>query len=187
MPGWPRRLYVGRTIEHDVEVHLAGRLELSGREVRDGAHTPEAADWLLERLPQPGGYVVVASILADKDADGILARLARAGSTLVATRSTNERALPADALAAAAAPWFDRVETVADPNAALARAHEPRAGACSSRARSISSRISRTLTDMRAMMRPRDRVTVFLFAVFLLVLFVGLSFAAGYLLGRMLL
>jgi hypothetical protein len=37
------------------------------------------------------------------------------------------------------------------------------------------------------MMRPRDRVTVFLFAVFLLALFVGLSFAAGYLLGRVLL
>ena len=40
---------------------------------------------------------------------------------------------------------------------------------------------------MRTMMRPRDRVSVFLFALFLLVLFVGLSFAAGYLLGRMLL
>jgi hypothetical protein len=37
------------------------------------------------------------------------------------------------------------------------------------------------------MMRPGDRVSVFLFALFLLVLFVGLSFAAGYLLGRMLL
>ena len=97
-------LYLGRPIEHDVEVRLAGRLELNGSEVRDGAHTPEAADWLLERLPEPGGYVVVASILADKDAAGILARLARAGATLVATRSTNERALPAEAVAAAAAP-----------------------------------------------------------------------------------
>jgi hypothetical protein len=37
------------------------------------------------------------------------------------------------------------------------------------------------------MMRPGDRVSVFLFALLLLVLFVGLSFAAGYLLGRMLL
>ena len=72
----------------------------NGSEVRDGAHTPEAAEWLLERLPEPGGYVVVASILDDKDAAGILERLARAGSTLVATRSTNERALPAEALAA---------------------------------------------------------------------------------------
>ena len=37
------------------------------------------------------------------------------------------------------------------------------------------------------MMRRSDRVTVFLFAVFLLALFVGLSFAAGYGLGRILL
>ena len=41
--------------------------------MRDGAHTPEAVDWLLERLPRPLDYVVVASILGDKDADGILA------------------------------------------------------------------------------------------------------------------
>ena len=86
--------YVGRAIEHDVEVRLAGRLEVNGTEVRDGAHTPEAADWLLERLPEPHSYVVVASILDDKDAAGILARLGAAGSTLVATQSTNERALP---------------------------------------------------------------------------------------------
>ena len=106
-------------------MHLAGRLELNGSEVRDGAHTPEAADWLLERLPEPGDYVVVASILADKDAAGILARLAKAGATLVATRSTNERALPAEARRRRRPqPWFDRVETVADPHAALARAHE---------------------------------------------------------------
>jgi hypothetical protein len=37
------------------------------------------------------------------------------------------------------------------------------------------------------MMRPRDRASIFLFALFLLVLFVGIAFAAGYLLGRMLL
>ena len=61
---------------------------MRGTEVRDGAHTPEAVDWLLERLPEPGDYVVVASILDDKDAAGILERLAAAGSTLVATQST---------------------------------------------------------------------------------------------------
>jgi hypothetical protein len=37
------------------------------------------------------------------------------------------------------------------------------------------------------MTRARERITVFLFALFLLVLFVGLSFAAGYGLGRILL
>jgi hypothetical protein len=37
------------------------------------------------------------------------------------------------------------------------------------------------------MTRARDRITVFLFAILLLVLFVGLAFAAGYGLGRILL
>jgi len=35
--------------------------------------------------------------------------------------------------------------------------------------------------------RARERITVFLFALFLLVLFVVLAFAAGYGIGRMLL
>jgi hypothetical protein len=37
------------------------------------------------------------------------------------------------------------------------------------------------------MTRARERITVFLFAFFLLALFVGLAFAAGYGLGRILL
>ena len=71
--------YLGHPTTAEVQVALAGRLELRDGEVRDGAHTPEAVDWLLERLPRPHDYVVVASILADKDADAILDRLARAG------------------------------------------------------------------------------------------------------------
>jgi hypothetical protein len=37
------------------------------------------------------------------------------------------------------------------------------------------------------MTRPGDRISVFLFAFVLLALFVGLTFAAGYLLGKILL
>jgi dihydrofolate synthase/folylpolyglutamate synthase len=103
------------------EAALPGRLELRDDGVRDGAHTPEAVDWLLERLP-PGDYVVVASILADKDAPAILDRLARAGRTLVATRSSNARALPAEDLAALARTRFETVETLPDPEKALQRA-----------------------------------------------------------------
>jgi dihydrofolate synthase / folylpolyglutamate synthase len=110
--------FVGRDVEL-AEATLPGRLERRDGEVRDGAHTTEAVDWLLARLPEPHDYVVVASILADKDADGILERLAGAGRTLVATRSTNDRALPAGELAARGRRWFDVVETVDDPHAAL--------------------------------------------------------------------
>jgi len=101
---------------------LPGRLELGRAEVRDGAHTPEAVDWLLDRLPEPRDYVVVASVLGDKDLAAILDRLTRAGQTLIATSSSNERALPANAVAAAATGRFARVEIEPDPHRAVAQA-----------------------------------------------------------------
>jgi dihydrofolate synthase/folylpolyglutamate synthase len=114
--------FLGRPAER-ADASRPGRLEVRDGEVRDGAHTPDAVDWLLERLPQPHDYVVVASILGDKDADGILERLARAGSVLVATSSSNERALPAGEVAARGRTWFEVVDTVVDPREALRHAH----------------------------------------------------------------
>jgi dihydrofolate synthase / folylpolyglutamate synthase len=115
--------FLEREIGADVEVALPGRFERRGDDVWDGAHTPDAVDWLLERLPRRD-YVLCVSILRDKDVDGILARLSQAGRTLIATQSSNPRALPAGELRARAAPYFERVEAVDDPVAALARAHE---------------------------------------------------------------
>jgi hypothetical protein len=40
---------------------------------------------------------------------------------------------------------------------------------------------------MHTMTRPSERISVFLFAIALLALFVAITFAAGYALGRMLL
>jgi dihydrofolate synthase/folylpolyglutamate synthase len=114
--------FLGRAVEL-VEASLPGRLELRGDEVRDGAHTPDAVKWLLGRLPEPHDYVVVASILGDKDADAILELLARAGRTLVATRSSNERALPAGEVAARGRTWFEVVESIDEPREALRHAH----------------------------------------------------------------
>lgn len=114
--------YVGHPIEAEVEVELAGRFELRAGEVRDGAHTAEAVDWLLARLPKPHDYTLVVSILGDKDLDGILRRLAGAGQTLVATRSSNDRALVPAAVAKRARGYFDQVEEIDDPAAALAYA-----------------------------------------------------------------
>ena len=119
--------FLGRPTEREVEVSLPGRLERRGNEVWDGAHTPEAVDWLLERLPR-NDYVICASILRDKDAAGILVRLAHAGSVLVATRSSNPRALDERELARLAQRFFGTVEAVPEPVRALARARE-RAGA----------------------------------------------------------
>jgi dihydrofolate synthase / folylpolyglutamate synthase len=115
--------FLGRRLEGEVEVDLPGRFELLGEDVFAGAHNPAGVEWLLERLPRRD-YVVVASILADKDAEAMLSALARAGRTLIATASRSARALPAEELARRAAPFFDGVEIVADPGEALARARE---------------------------------------------------------------
>jgi dihydrofolate synthase/folylpolyglutamate synthase len=114
---------LGRRLDGEVEVALPGRFEQVGEDVFAGAHNPAGVEWLLGRLRRRD-YVVVASILADKDADAMLRRLARAGRTLVATASHSARALPADELARLARPLFDEVEAVDDPGAALARARE---------------------------------------------------------------
>jgi dihydrofolate synthase/folylpolyglutamate synthase len=115
--------FVGHPIDADVDVAVPGRFERRGPdEVRDGAHTPEAVEWLLARL-EPREWTLVVSILRDKDADAMLSRLAGAGRTLVATRSSNARALDERELAARAAPYFEHVDAVADPAQALARAH----------------------------------------------------------------
>ena len=114
--------FVGHAVDGEVEVSLPGRLERRGPdEVRDGAHTPEAVDWLLARL-EPREWTIVASILRDKDVDAMLSRLAAAGPRLIATRSSNARALDARELAARAERYFDQVEAVPDPADALARA-----------------------------------------------------------------
>ena len=115
--------FVERPLAGDVEISLPGRFDQIGEDVFAGAHNPAGAAWLLERLPRRD-YVVVASILADKDAEAILAVLALAGRSFVATASRSARALPADELARRAEPFFEPVEVVHDPGEALARARE---------------------------------------------------------------
>ncbi len=115
--------FVGHALETEVDVRLPGRFEERGTEIRDGAHNPDGARYLVERLPS-GDFTIVASILADKDVDEMLRTLRKAGARLVATRSSSARALPARDLAERAREHFDSVEAVDDPVAALARAHE---------------------------------------------------------------
>jgi dihydrofolate synthase/folylpolyglutamate synthase len=105
-------------------VALPGRLERRSElplEIWDGAHNLDGVGWLLPRLPDRR-YVIVASILSDKDAEGMLAALSAVGNTFIATTSANPRALSADELARLARRWFERTETERDPGGALARA-----------------------------------------------------------------
>ncbi|HEU4448874.1 MAG TPA: Mur ligase family protein [Gaiellaceae bacterium] len=120
--------FLGRAIDASPldQLHVPGRLERvreSPLEIWDGAHNLSGLGYLLPRLPR-AEYVVVASILADKEPAGMLAALSALGSRLVATASSSPRALPAEDLAALGRPYFPAVETVADPALALARARE---------------------------------------------------------------
>jgi dihydrofolate synthase / folylpolyglutamate synthase len=108
------------------EVVVRGRLERVGEEpleIWDGAHNLAGVGWLLARLPSRQ-YVVVASILAEKDVDGMLAALSALGDHLVATSSSNERALAAEDLAARGDRFFRQIDVVPDPAAAVARARQ---------------------------------------------------------------
>ena len=116
--------FLGRELDGDVEIALPGRFKVVGEDVYAGAHNPAGVEWLLERLPR-NDYVIVASILADKDAETMLRLLARAGSKLIATASRSARAMPAEELAEAAEPFFDSVEVEPDPDRALDRAESP--------------------------------------------------------------
>jgi dihydrofolate synthase/folylpolyglutamate synthase len=123
--------FLGRPVDpHAADgVALPGRLERRGEkplEIWDGAHNLAGIGWLLPRLPstRPAGWTVVCSILREKRPGMMLEALSVLGTTLVATGSRNERALPADELAALASVHFERVEAVPEPEAARARALE---------------------------------------------------------------
>lgn len=117
---------------HRVDPHAAESLRVPGRlerrgddplEIWDGAHNIAGVGYLLPRLPDRR-FTIVASILADKDVDAMLRALTAVGDTLIATSSTNARALPAGELAGLAEPHFGHVEAVDDPRLARRRAIE---------------------------------------------------------------
>jgi dihydrofolate synthase / folylpolyglutamate synthase len=116
--------FLGRPVEGHVDVRLPGRLERRSHdplEIWDGAHNLGGIAYVLPRLPA-SRYVVLASMLVDKDVDGMLAALSALGNRLVATSSSSERALSAADLAERARPYFGQIEAIQDPAAALAHA-----------------------------------------------------------------
>ncbi|MDZ4179191.1 MAG: Mur ligase family protein [Coriobacteriia bacterium] len=89
-------------------IRLPGRFEILAREpwvIADGAHNPEAAATLAAAVHDawPDSTlrpVALLGVLADKDAEGIIAALAPAVSGFVCVAPDSPRALPAAALAA---------------------------------------------------------------------------------------
>jgi dihydrofolate synthase / folylpolyglutamate synthase len=116
--------FLGRPVDGHVDVRLPGRLERVSEdplEIWDGAHNLGGVGYVLARLPS-ARYTLVASILADKDVEGMLAALSVLGDRFVATRSSSARALSAVDLAERAGRYFAEVEAVEEPAEALARA-----------------------------------------------------------------
>jgi dihydrofolate synthase / folylpolyglutamate synthase len=117
--------FLGRTVDPAAleGVRVPGRLERVGEaplEIWDGAHNLAAVGYLLPRVPA-ADWVLLVSVLRDKDARGMLAALSALGGRLVATSSSSPRALSAEELAALAGPAFRHVEAVPDPREALLR------------------------------------------------------------------
>jgi dihydrofolate synthase / folylpolyglutamate synthase len=113
-------------------VRVAGRLQQIADEpltLLDGAHNPDGIAALAESLPElMAGHdrlIGVISILDDKDASGMLAKLVRVCDALVFTSSQNPRALPPPTLQSLARQLSGPPsEVVADPRVAVERARE---------------------------------------------------------------
>jgi len=120
--------FLGRQVDPAPAEALSvpGRLERRSErplEIWDGAHNLAGVAYLLARLPSRN-YTIVVSVLADKKPEAVLRALTAIGSTVVATSSSNARALGAQELAALAKPHFERVEAIDDPVSAVERARE---------------------------------------------------------------
>jgi dihydrofolate synthase / folylpolyglutamate synthase len=139
-----------RVAEVAATLTVPGRLELVGSEplvLLDAAHNPDGAAALAEALPEVAGSPVVAclAILADKDAEAMIAALAPALERAVCTqlpdfpadgpispeedgKPAHRRSTPAVELAAACERAGLPVEAEPDLEAALRRARELAAG-----------------------------------------------------------
>ncbi len=134
--------FVGRRLEPDVirragaETRIPGRVDVVSERpllVHDGAHNPAGARALATALDEVLGgrrpAVLVASILEDKDAAGMLEALLPCFDAAVYTRCANPRALsPATLQSLHAKLDGPSSESVADPRAAVERARELASG-----------------------------------------------------------
>lgn len=127
----------GAIVEFVRSGRLPGRLQIANvtpLEVRDVAHNQPAAAALAAALPELVGdrpVTLLLALMADKCRDDLLATLLgvlpEEGGAVVCTQASTARSLAADELAArigALGPAGLRVESVADPLAALGRARE---------------------------------------------------------------
>jgi dihydrofolate synthase/folylpolyglutamate synthase len=101
---------LGRPVDPEAieDLQVPGRLEVRGTrplEIWDGAHNPAGMQRLVSELPAMLGdrqTVAVFAALEDKDVASMVSLLRTVCPTIVATTSSNPRALPAEAIASLA-------------------------------------------------------------------------------------
>ncbi len=108
-------------------VRWKGRMEVVAERptiLLDGAHNPAGAVALRKALGEfkYRRLILVLGILADKDYRAMVRRLVPFADRLIVTRPPDERALDPNVLAVEAMRWNRRVEVLANPRQAVARA-----------------------------------------------------------------
>jgi dihydrofolate synthase/folylpolyglutamate synthase len=129
--------FLGRALDPGAVAAVAGEIVVRGRfevvegrpvTLLDGAHNDGGIEALAQSLPEfvaGRRLVAVVSILDDKDAGGMLARLLVHCDAVVCTECSSPRALPAATLASLAGQIGGAPATVVStPHPALARARE---------------------------------------------------------------
>jgi dihydrofolate synthase/folylpolyglutamate synthase len=114
------------------DVRVPGRLQVVGEHpltLLDGAHNPHGIAAVAESLPElladSRRLVAVVSILDDKDAPAMLAKLVPVCDAMVLTTSQNPRALPPPTLQSLVGQLGGTcAESVREPSAALERARQ---------------------------------------------------------------
>ena len=184
--------FLGRPVDASAAegVSLPGRLERRGEaplEIWDGAHNLDGVGWLLPRVPSRR-YVVVASILGDKDVERDARR--PLGARGHARRDRIEQHARASCRGTCKA-WGPMVQEDGEGAAARSRA---RRRARDRRARGSSPGDGVAVPAGRPRRAPRrrtikggTRLSVFVFAAIVIVAFAGIAFTVGYVVGKLLL
>ena len=150
------------------QVTSPGRLEVIRRSptiVLDAAHNPHGAEAVAAALNDSFAFdplIGVLGVMADKDADGVLAAFEPHLFHVVCTQNATERAMPADELAAVAREIYgdDRVTVVPrladaiDQATALAEAGEAATGSIGSGAVLVTGSVV-TVGEARTMLKGR--------------------------------
>ena len=115
--------FLGRELDGDVEANLPGRFDEIGDDVFAGAHNPAGAEWLVERLPRATTWSSPRSSPTRTPRRCWPRSPAPATRSSPPSRAARGRCLPTS-WRPAHEPFFERVESVSDPVAALERGRD---------------------------------------------------------------